>query len=74
MTADWLHDRVFGFYGLTGSPAVSFGPTASGGTASSPKRLMMMAHAVVCADGEHFRVPGQREYVELMLLPKVPTT
>ena len=57
-----------------GELAVSFAPTASGGTAWEPRPVTMPAHAVVYADGEHSWVPGQRKFVELMRSPKVPNT
>ena len=58
---------------LMGSLAVSFVPTASGGTTTwEPKALPMLAHTVVYAKGEHSWVPAQSKFVELILSPKRP--
>lgn len=59
---------------LTGSLAVSFVPTASGDPSDwVPKALLMLAHAVVYADGEHSWVAAQNKFVELTLSPRQPT-
>ena len=58
---------------LTGSLAASFVPTAPAGKPWEPKPLPMLAHAVVYAKGEHCWVPGQRNFVDLLISPKLPS-